>query len=1093
MYETQAELEAFFKCLYHFRLVKKLGEGHFGIAVLVYDDAEKEHKVFKFPKDTHTTEALRQEGENLKALQQLSHPNIIRLYQYGWVPLEWKGSVEERHYLNMAFGGTSLRAKLGQLRYELDENGNAVYFGSGKRLPMADVLRVAIDCCRGLEAAHGFQGAAVRMLHRDISPDNILVDDVTGVARLSDFGIARVIDRSTALGSIAGKLIYMDPECFLCRASFQSDLYSLAIVLYEAATGQLPFGNYQQRVAGPPRPLEELAPEVPREFSAIVLKALNSDVKARFRNASEMLAELVRLRARLNPLPSRYQRLATLADGRFLCEDGETGERVAVRLLTSPVTEAEFAQQRRLIQSLDRPMLEASLRDFRNEYFVGIVSPVPGDPTLADRFGGADLRQVDTLKLLCEVVIDVCEQLDAAHQLGIHHGLLSPLAVTLPPSGTRIHELGLGPVLRLRRASGNAEEFFEVFRSLTPFLSPQIRHGASEPNPRDDVYGVGAILWSVFSGQPPAPPPAPATPENLAEPGRHLEQRKGLPLPHVQPALDARALAQSVARADPKPDAVSALRETNPFLPERLLEVVRRCLDPQPRGRPASLAEVAAAIGECRWPDDAVEALCADALRLYPLGAGDAALIQACDRITLALRLDPGNPTAHYTRGLVYVRNGSFSWAAKDLDKAARVRPGVEVLGLLGEAYEKAGQPAQAEKAYRKALELGDDPKVRERLTALVRERNQKTPPPPSAWPATAPLEQPSSSAWPETAPPPASVQPAPPETGSIRTCLSCREVLPPGLLAGHGDNVCLACRSDPLGMASRLLHERGYQIVRELGRGGMGVVYLAQHEHSGEHLAVKTMHPQVAVGPKTRDLFLREVETTKALRHPHCVQLRDSHCLGGVFFFTMEYCEGGSVEDLRKQRGGTLSLDEAGEIVLQALQGLHYAHTLEIATARRADGQQARGLVHRDLKPHNLFLTGTGSARIVKIGDFGLAKAFDLAGVSGNTQTGTTAGTPFFMPRQQALDYKYAEPEVDVWAMAATFYYLLAGLPPRDFRTNKGKLQVVLEDDPVPLLKRCPTVPQRVAEIIDLALVDRPALLFKSAASFKELLENVL
>jgi serine/threonine protein kinase len=188
--------------------------------------------------------------------------------------------------------------------------------------------------------------------------------------------------------------------------------------------------------------------------------------------------------------------------------------------------------------------------------------------------------------------------------------------------------------------------------------------------------------------------------------------------------------------------------------------------------------------------------------------------------------------------------------------------------------------------------------------------------------------------------------------------------------------------------MIRGLLARSGYRIQRELGRGGMGVVYLARHEGTREFVAVKTIHPQVAVGPKARELFLREVETTKALLHPHCVRLRESHCLGGVFFFTADYCEGGSVEELRKARGGRLPLDEAGEIVLQALDGLHYAHTLHLPNARRADGQvvPARGLVHRDLKPHNLFLTASGSLRTVKIGDFGLAKAFEVAGRLGDS-----------------------------------------------------------------------------------------------------------
>src|SRR4051794_1591641 len=113
MYETQAELDAFFRCLFQFRFERKLGEGAFGLAVLVHDEVEEIRKVFKLPKDRQVTEALLQEGANLRKLSELSHPNIIHLHQYGKVVMKWNGVKENRYYLNMAFGGTSLRARLG--------------------------------------------------------------------------------------------------------------------------------------------------------------------------------------------------------------------------------------------------------------------------------------------------------------------------------------------------------------------------------------------------------------------------------------------------------------------------------------------------------------------------------------------------------------------------------------------------------------------------------------------------------------------------------------------------------------------------------------------------------------------------------------------------------------------------------------------------------------------------------------------------------------------------------------------------------------------------------------------------------------------
>src|SRR5262249_41686 len=158
-------------------------------------------------------------------------------------------------------------------------------------------------------------------------------------------------------------------------------------------------------------------------------------------------------------------------------------------------------------------------------------------------------------------------------------------------------------------------------------------------------------------------------------------------------------------------------------------------------------------------------------------------------------------------------------------------------------------------------------------------------------------------------------------------------------------------------------------------------------------YVALKVMLPRIAADERAQQLFLREADNTKALRHPNVVQLYDAGCLGGTFFLTLEYCDGSSVDQLLLQRGEPLTVEDALPLVLQALEGLEYAHNVF---------GPGKGLVHRDLKPHNLFLANTGGARITKVGDYGLAKAFDLAGLSGQTRTGAVYGTPFFMPRQQ-------------------------------------------------------------------------------------------
>jgi serine/threonine-protein kinase len=149
--------------------------------------------------------------------------------------------------------------------------------------------------------------------------------------------------------------------------------------------------------------------------------------------------------------------------------------------------------------------------------------------------------------------------------------------------------------------------------------------------------------------------------------------------------------------------------------------------------------------------------------------------------------------------------------------------------------------------------------------------------------------------------------------------------------------------------------------------------------------------------------------------------------------------------------------------------------------------------VVHRDLNPNNIFLSGSGSSPVAKIGDYGLAKAFDLAGLSGYTRTGEAMGKPLFMPRQQVVNFKYASPEVDVWAMAASLYAMLTGQPPRDFPPRKDPWKVVLSTDAVPILERDVPIPRGLAAVIDEALVDYPDIKFKSAAEFKRALESAL
>lgn len=318
------------------------------------------------------------------------------------------------------------------------------------------------------------------------------------------------------------------------------------------------------------------------------------------------------------------------------------------------------------------------------------------------------------------------------------------------------------------------------------------------------------------------------------------------------------------------------------------------------------------------------------------------------------------------------------------------------------------------------------------------------------------------------------------------------------------GQYVCQACRDEPSKVLQQLLDKaqtgspelvpiRGYTMQRELGRGGTGVVYLARHDESGQDVALKLMLPQVAANDFGKQSFLREVENTKVMRHPNVVTMIDNGCADGVFFFTLQYCNGGNVQQLIEKHGGKLPRDLAISITLQMLHGLQYAHGVPLQ-ARLSDGGfvTATGLVHCDLKPYNIFLHEIDGKTIAKVGDFGLSKAFDIAGLSGQTRCGVAAGTPVFMPRQQVMDFRYSKPDVDVWAAAACLYFMLTGAFPRDFKQYRDQWQAVLGTDAVPIRKRDSSVPRRLAKVIDQALQDKPQIGFQTAADFLEALEKV-
>ncbi|MDP5016953.1 MAG: serine/threonine-protein kinase [Dolichospermum sp.] len=280
-----------------------------------------------------------------------------------------------------------------------------------------------------------------------------------------------------------------------------------------------------------------------------------------------------------------------------------------------------------------------------------------------------------------------------------------------------------------------------------------------------------------------------------------------------------------------------------------------------------------------------------------------------------------------------------------------------------------------------------------------------------------------------------------------------------------------------------------GYNLIKTLGKGAFGEVFLAKHIQTKQLIALKVMLPAVSNQKQGIEMFLLETGNIKMLQHPNIVQLLDYGFVENTFFLTMEYLPGGNVWDLMQKSGWRLPVDIAVNITLQVLDGLIYAHEVEIPGTKLATGNltKSKGLVHRDLKPNNIFINNINDKIDVKIGDYGLSKAFDLAGLSGQTLTGTKMGTPAFMPRQQVLDFQHELPEIDIWATAACLYNMLTGYFPRDF-TGDPWLSV-LQHNPVPIRKRHDSIPKKLAEVIDLALREKPQIHFQTAAEFKQAL----
>ena len=277
---------------------------------------------------------------------------------------------------------------------------------------------------------------------------------------------------------------------------------------------------------------------------------------------------------------------------------------------------------------------------------------------------------------------------------------------------------------------------------------------------------------------------------------------------------------------------------------------------------------------------------------------------------------------------------------------------------------------------------------------------------------------------------------------------------------------------ADNLSGLTAALRDR-FAIERELGRGGMAIVYLARDLKHDRLVAIKVLRPDVAAALGA-DRFLREVRIVAKLSHPHILQLHDSGEAEGFLFFVMPYVEGETLRQ-RLDHNATLPVESAVQLATQVADALAYAHE--------------HGIVHRDIKPENILL----HAGQAIVSDFGIARAIDAAGGAGPTRTALTSvglavGTPPYMSPEQAYG-EAVDGRCDVYSLGCVLYEMLAGDPP----FTGPSAQAVLARhtcDPVPSLRKTRAdVPAALEQIVTTALAKRPADRFASAAAFRDAL----
>jgi serine/threonine protein kinase len=291
---------------------------------------------------------------------------------------------------------------------------------------------------------------------------------------------------------------------------------------------------------------------------------------------------------------------------------------------------------------------------------------------------------------------------------------------------------------------------------------------------------------------------------------------------------------------------------------------------------------------------------------------------------------------------------------------------------------------------------------------------------------------------------------------------------LPPGasppLTGGASRGAKNEAAPPPENLPPELANHPRYRILRELGRGGMGVVYQAVQTLMDRTVAVKVISPSVLEHRDALARFQAEVKAAAKLDHANIVRAYDADQVGGLHLLVMEFVQGMSLADLVSHKG-PLPIAHACHFIRQAALGLQHAFE--------------QGMVHRDIKPQNLMVTAKGQ---VKILDFGLARLrSESAKGGGLTDAGSFMGTPEYVSPEQATDARTADTRADLYSLGCTLYFLLTGQPPFEEDTAVKLVLAQIEKEPRPLHELRADVPAELSAVAACLLAKNPAQRFQT------------